>query len=357
MLYLKERKICPLILASLFILAIPVLSYCADPKNTDTAKTGVTPIVSEGARQSERGRDIFDLSVELMTSVHGEQTFDVIDSDETLISRLKFPHRGQTMVFNGELYVLPRLSLGGRFCSSRVLQLSNANSTDTDWKANTFNRVWTESYDDTKTEINFFDANIYARLLNLEKGSGTGIAGKASDFLLIGQDGRLSFDLFGGYQFQEGRYEMCNMTQTVENYIPVSEKINSHDSFYKITYRGPRLGARSEYSFSRFSARLSFAYAWLKTKASAYWNLRDYPFYQHGDGYDGYGVDLNAEFKYQFTKHISGGFGYNYMIRRQHKMKESGDDRSGTGNYTDSDNIRNANSTLYGPSVFVKVNW
>lgn len=309
------------------------------------------------AETTKISRDIFDFSVELMTSAHGEQTFDVIDSDETLISRLKYPYRGQTMIFNAELYPLPRISIGGRGCYSGILQLSNSTSTDTDWKAETGNLVETESNSSVKTELDFFDANIYGRLLNLEKGKNTDIFSKALDFLLVGQNSKMSLDLFGGYQYQRGRFGMFNMVQTVEDYTPVNENVDGEDSVYKIRYRGPRVGVRGEYAYSRFSTRLSFAYAWLKTKADGFWNLRAYPYSQHSDGYDGYGIDLNAELKYQFTKHISGGFGYNYMIRRQHKMQESGNDQTGTGAYTDYDIIRNADSTFYGPSVFVRVNW
>jgi len=288
-------------------------------------------------------RDLFDVTLELLTSAHGQQTFDVIDENENLISRLKFPHRGQAMILKGELYMLPRLSLGGRWCSTSFLQLSNANSTDTDWKEATGDLVWQESNDSTKTEVSFSDINLYARVLKLEKG--------------VGKNSRLSLDLFGGYQYQKSCYNMQDMTTTVSNYVPVSSKEEGHDSFYKIIYRGPRLGTRGEYAYNRFSVRLSFAYAWLKTNATALWNLRNYPFFQHGDGFDGYGVDLNAELIYQITKNISGGFGYNYMTRRQHKMRESGTDNTGNGPYSESDIIRNANSTLYGPSVFVRVNW
>jgi hypothetical protein len=301
-------------------------------------------------------KELLDLSVQLMFASHGQQTFDVIDSDESLISRLKFPQRGQAMIFKGELHILPRLSVGGRFSNSRILQMKDSTSTDTDWKDATGGLVWTESTDTCKTEVTFFDANIYGRLLNLEKGKYEDFTDKLSDFLLAGKDSRMTVDIFGGYQYQKGSYGLYDATDTVDNYIPVSEKSLGHDSFYKVFYRGPRLGARGEYSYKKLATRLSFAYAWLKTNSHGWWNMRDYPWQQGDSGYSGYGVDLEAEFEYQFTKHISGGFGYNYMIRRQHKSKESGHE-AGKEAYSNADIIRNVNNTLSGPTVFVKVAW
>jgi len=301
-------------------------------------------------------KELLELSVQLMFATHGEQTFDVIDGNEFLISRLKFSQRGQAMIFKGELHILPRLSIGGRFSSSRVLQMKDSTSTDTDWQDTTGGLVWTESTDTCKTEVTFFDANIYGRLLNLEKGKYEDFTDKLSDFLLAGKDSRLTVDIFGGYQYQKGRYGLYDATDTVNNYVPVNDKVLGHDSFYKVFYRGPRLGARGEYSYNRFSTRLSFAYAWLKTNSHGWWNMRDYPWQQGNSGYSGYGVDLEAEFEYQFTKHVSGGFGYNYMIRRQHKLKESGHE-AGKEGYSNLDIIRNVNNTLYGPTVFVRVAW
>jgi len=348
----------------LFFYPLPAFCQTADIPaaeagviQSETAKDNLLNPKKPAAKIEEISRDIFDFSVELLTSAHGEQTFDVIDSDETLISRLKYPYRGQTMIFSAEIYPLSRLSIGGRGCYSGILQLSNGTSTDTDWKSATGDLVQEESNSSAKTELDFFDANIYGRVLNLEKGKDTDIFSKALDFLLVGQKSKLSLDLFGGYQYQRGRFGMFNMTQTVDNYDPVNEKVEGEDSLYKIRYKGPRVGVRGEYVYDRFSTRLSFAYAWLKTKADGFWNLRAYPYDQHSDGHDGFGIDLYGELKYQFTKHISGGVGYNYMIRRQHKMQESGNDQTGSGAYTDYDIIRNANSTFYGPSVFVRVNW
>lgn len=320
------------------------------------AKDVFSASVKEVVKEKLPREKFFNFAVEFVTSAHGQQTFDVIDSNEFLISRLKYPHRGQQIIFKGELYILPRLSFGGRFSSSHILQLSDANSTDTDWKVATANLVYTEYNSTTKTEVNFFDANIYGRVLGLDRSKDMDPISKLFDFLLISQESSLFLDFFGGYQYNQGRYGTYDLIQRIYDYVHDYANLVGEDTFYKINYRGPRLGVRGEYSYKRLATRISFAYSWLKTKGEGYWNLRQYPFSQRSDGYDGYGITLEGEISYQFTKYLAAGFGYNFMRLNQHKMRESGHE-AGEAPYTEYDIVRNVNSTLYGPSVFVRVNW
>jgi hypothetical protein len=66
---------------------------------------------------------------------------------------------------------------------------------------------------------------------------------------------------------------------------------------------------------------------------------------------------LKAQFFALIFAQEAAGAGYNFAGLYQHKMKESGNDATGGGSYTDYDIIRNADSVLYGPTVFVRANW
>jgi hypothetical protein len=110
---------------------------------------------------------------------------------------------------------------------------------------------------------------------------------------------------------------------------------------------------RTEVSGGKYSARLSFAYSWLKTKGYGWWNLMNYAFEQIGD--KGYGLDMEGELSYKLTPRISAGLGYNYFLRKQERLKESGS-QPGVS-YDDLDIVRNADSKIYGPYAVLRFNW
>jgi len=292
-----------------------------------------------------------ELAMEYIGFVNGKQTFEVIDEAGQRISRLSYPHSGGMWFLKGEVRLLPRLSVGGRYGNSNFKKTT---CTDTDWiPAIATDRVWNESNSDSDIKIELYDINLYLRLLDFDKENtelGSSDMAVLNDWMVD----KLSVDVFSGYQKQEGRYGMTNLVDTVENYQTVGIPYNSLNSFYKIKYYGPRLGLRAGGSRGKFSSSLSFAYSWLSTDAFGWWNLRNYPFWQKGK--NGYGMEAEVEVAYQLTSHFSAGLGFNYISLRQKNMTESGYN-SNTPFYKDLDIIRNANSDIYGPSVILKYIW
>jgi hypothetical protein len=170
---------------------------------------------------------------------------------------------------------------------------------------------------------------------------------------------KLFFDIFIGYQSQKGRYNMvdplreCLLDDEGIHYSVLGLPDNiGLNSFYKIEYKGPRLGFRTG-TRGKLNTQFSFAYAWLKTDAYGWWNLRDYSFRQNGK--NGRGLDIELEATYRFTPRISAGLGYNYFYYQQKKAKGSGAQPDFV--YEDLDIIRNANCKIYGPSFVLKYIW
>jgi len=292
-----------------------------------------------------------ELAIEYMGYVTGKQTFEVVNDVGQRISRLSYPHSGGMYIGKGELRLLPRLSVGGRYGNSNFRKTT---CTDTDWlPAIATDRVWMESNSDSDIKIELYDINLYLRLLDFDR-ENTELGSSDMSVLNNWKADKLSVDIFSGYQKQEGRYGMINLVDTIEDYQTAGVPYNSLDSFYKIKYYGPRLGLRAAGSYGKFSSKLSFAYAWLSTDAFGWWNLRKYPFWQNGR--NGYGLETEVEVTYQLTSHLSAGLGFNYISLRQKNMTESGYN-STTPFYKDLDIIRNVNSDIYGPSVILKYIW
>ncbi len=263
-----------------------------------------------------------ELTLEYAFHIQGEQNFEVIDDTGMRISRLHYPHRGEMVILNGEVRFLPRVSLGGRYATSLF---ERTTCTDTDWLILT-DIVWNESHSSCKEGVSLYDINLYYRLIDLDKESieeesiysdGLGI----KDIFIPTVD-KLSLDVFVGYQQQKGRYGTSELVDTVEGWTPVNIPYNGQDSFYKICYRGPRVGLRLEGSSGKVTSRLSFAYAFLNTKAFGWWNLRQYEFEQHGRS--GFGVNIETELAYNFTPNITAGLGFHFFICRQKRLRESG---------------------------------
>ena len=296
-----------------------------------------------------------ELTMEYIFDAHGEQNFEVIDSQGRRISRLHYPHSGPIIVYKGEIRFLPRVSIGGRYGSSLFKRTT---ATDTDWWPPIAD-VWWESNSRTKAEVETYDVNLYYRFLDLNKEqikekylSSPGIC-EIFDFLRINNVESIALDIFAGYQQQKGRYGTTELVDTVEWWTPVNIPYDGLDSFYKIIYQGPRLGLRGEGSFGKFNTRLSLAYAWLKTKAYGWWNKRNYSFEQNGR--KGYGIDIGIETTYKLTPNFSTGVGFNYLLCKQERLTESGNLPGAV--YQDLDIIRNANSRIYGLLVLLKYIW
>lgn len=319
-------------------------------------------------------RDIsIEVAIEYMVGAHGDQIFELIDSQGGIASRLTYPNQGQMLIFKAEAGFRDKVFLGGRYGSS---QFSKESCSDEDW--NIWDPSWLEEYgygtDEyvdyqitkqmSKPKVEIFDVNLYYRFLELsrdkEKQKGLSPGKKALfDNLMID---KLSFDIFVGYQQQKGRYgsmdpmlEWLRFDEGIWRYLEGLPADIGLNSFYKIEYKGPRLGIRTEGSRGKFTTRIRFAYAWLETKAYGFWNLRDLQFWQSGTR--GFGIDTGFEAVYAVLPSLSVGMGFNYLYCGQKKLKmyavEEGDP------WWDGfqDRVRNANSDIYGPSFILKYIW
>lgn len=330
------------IIANLFLYIFISLSYAYEG------------VFNERKRVINKTLDQIELSLEYIFAAQGRQTFEVVDSQERRISRLEYPHRGGILIFKGEVGFWSKFSLDGRFGSSFFKKRT---AIDQDWLP-PIEDVWLESESRCKPVVEFYDFNLYFRLLELneDKIRQIRLSSEEStifDYLMVDS---LSFDIFAGYQQQKGRYPMTEGVTTISWWVPVYSPFSGLDSFYKIRYKGPRLGLRAEGSKGKVTTRVSLAYSWLRTKAYGWWNLRDYSFWQSGTR--GYGIDIGLEVTYALTPSFSAGLGFNYFYLRQRKLKETGVFYSNpANNYNDLDIIRNANCKIYGPSFILKYNW
>jgi len=327
-----------------------------------TAKATASPVQPQGSfwkilfnnneRQSviEQALRNIEIDISFQESIgRGEQVFEVVDTDGSKISRLLYPQRGSIFTGNAELRLFPRFSFGGSLGSSRF---RNTVATDTDWQSDIQPGVWWESNSDCKARVDTYNVNLYFRLLDLKDIT---IAQEMREYLNLEQVDEFTFDIFTGYERFKGRYRMTNGRDTVENWVPVTNAaFDGLDSFYKVQYQGPRLGLRMGMKVNKwFSTRFAFSYAWLKTEAYGWWNLRDYQFWQKGAS--GEGLTYNLEFLVHLTPHWYVGAGYFYSCHKQRRMIEYG--REAAATYDDVDIIRNVNNRLYGPTFKVGCNW
>lgn len=293
-----------------------------------------------------------ELTFEYIFSLQGQQTFEIIDSQGRRISRLHYLYRGQMPVFKGEVRLSPEFSIGARYADSN---LKRTTCTDTDWLP-PVTSIWWESHSRNKAEVQFYDINFYFRLFDYNKESlkQTPSAGRELlDLLKIQKADRLFLDLLTGYQWQNGRFGTSELVDTMEWWVPTDTPYAGLDSYYKIKYDGPRIGLRGEGDFGKFNSKLSIAYALLRTKAYGWWNLQGYSFEQNGN--NGLGLDIGLETTYKFNERFSAGLGYNYLLLRQRKLKESGN-KPGVV-YDEEDIVRNAQSEMSGPSFILKFLW
>lgn len=298
-----------------------------------------------------------ELTVEYSFLTGGDQIFEVVDSQGRRISRLEYPHRGEMLMLKGEAgFPNSRFSIGGRFGSS---SFRRKRSKDQDWLPSISGLVWLESEALTKPKIQFYDINLYYNLKTLSE-EDIGFASLSSERRTIYEAlsiDRLSADVFLGYLYHMGRYPIVEGVTTISNYVSTYSPLSGHNSFYKVRYRGPRVGLRLRGSSGKARTELNIAYtSWLDTDAFGWWNLREYAFWQSGSS--GSGIDVGLELTYSLTPSLSIGLGYHYVYLKQEKLKEQGEYYDDPySNYNDLDIIRNVNCKIYGPSVVVKYVW
>lgn len=311
----------------------------------------------------------FELTLEYAFFMHGKQRFEVVNSQEFDISKLIYPIKGEILILKGEIGFLSKIFLGGKYGSS---EFKKTTCSDEDWGL--YDLTWPNGIDnyvdyqitkqDCKSKVYFFDVNLYYRLLAFNRDQAKerflpSIYVREKQLWDYIQLDKLFFDIFAGYQSQRGRYNMIDPLKEWlrddegTSYFMAGLPANINlDSFYKIEYKGPRVGLRAG-TQGKLNTKFSFAYAWLKTDAYGWWNLRNYSFQQSGE--NGGGLDIELEAAYKFTPRLCAGLGYNYFYYQQKKMKESGVQPGYV--YEDLDIIRNANCKIYGPSFILKYIW
>jgi len=360
------------IILSLFLCLFIPLSYANENEDEDS--------LDEREMAIDDTLRWIEFTLEYGFATLGQQTFEVFgdvdgDGDQEIISRLEYPHRGGILIAKGEAGPWFGFSIGGRFGNSEITRELCSDEDwylydDVGWGPPDYGTDFIVEYQITRqmseSKVEFFDLNLYYRLIDLDEDEMEEIRLSSEknnifDYLEIDN---FSLDVFGGYQQQKGRYrsldpmtEFLRIDEGTLYYLTGAPFYIGLDSFYKIEYKGPRLGFRVEASKGKFTTRLGCAYALLKTKAYGWWNVRNYAFWQTGKK-KGYGIDVGVEMTYEFTPHLSAGLGFNYIYLRQQRLKETGVYYLNPAwNYDDLDIIRNANSKIYGPSFILKFSW
>ncbi len=313
-----------------------------------------------------------EIALEVGFAMGGKQAFELFndydgDGKQERVSRLEYPHQGKMFIFKGEVGFLSKFFLGGRYGSS---SFSKKICSDEDWHI--YDPWWphgTDNYIDyqitrqmSEPKVEFFDVNLYYRLLDLDKERMKQIRSSSKedtifDYLVTDT---LSLDIFAGYQQQKGRYraidpmiEFLRFDEGTWYYARGFPANIGLDSFYKIRYRGPRIGIKAGGSRGKIATRVSFAYAWLRTDAYGWWNLRNLSFWQSGK--NGYGIDMGIEVLYSFTPSLFAGFGYNWLYSYQKELKLSAIEAGSP--WPEGPTIRNADSKIYGPSILLRCAW
>lgn len=340
----------------------------SDEEDSDyTDDRRVVPFYREEADYSEPEREgiientLNNIEIELAVdyqTINGEQLFTMIDSEGSRISQLTYPIKGDIVTLRGEVRFHPRFSLGVSYGSSNFEETT---CSDEDWNFlgihNSELKIiqYQITEQDCKSEMEIFDINLYWNFLNLRHESEE----KPDDRSLVMDN--TSFDLFVGYQQQKGWYTMKDPITQYQRVVddalwqvvglPLYQGLNSP---YKVKYSGPKLGIRLKSEKGKFSTGMSAAYAWIKTTAHGWWNLRDYSFTQKGSEL-GYALMFDANMRYDFYKYWYLGLGYRYIEYIQEKLKESGVQPGSA--YDDLDIVRDVNHKVYGPYFTIGLIW
>ena len=126
------------------------------------------------------------------------------------------------------------------------------------------------------------------------------------------------------------------------------------DSFYKVSYRGPRIGFRlGGSSKEKYFSKMSLSYAMINTDAYGWWNIRDFSFWHQGE--EGYAVNMSLDLCYFPKPNWFIGIGWEYMHYDQNKLEASYNIAGFWAH--DIDYIRNADNVIYGPSFKLGFIW
>lgn len=279
-----------------------------------------------------------------------KQEFEIVDGDGQRISRLEFPGDGPFTTISAEARLPKKLLLMGSYGQSSLKKRTRS-GTDTDWIPAISNVYeFLQSNFDCRGEIEEYSIALGYRLFDL---GGEQFKSQAGDLFEIDT---VIFDVILGWQSHTGEYKMSNGAYNIYVYedLTYPEPFEGLDSYYNVRYVGPLIGAKASGSFNKqFSADIGFYYSWLKTTAGAYWNLRDYNFYQYGKGGSYYGFDLSfSYYPWSFIR-ITPGFHYGYF--KQTEAKEDGAYPGYT--YVEEDIVRNIVVPMNGATLAVSINF
>ncbi len=263
--------------------------------------------------------------------VRGEQTFRLPHPTHGgNLSKLTYPIKGGMGFVNAEFEIAAPFSVGARYAHSNF---KNTTSKDEDWNFEK-TAIW-EGVPDTKwadyqvTEQNakneayLWDVNLYYRLTEWDEEN---MGQKLADFLRVD---KLYLDVFAGYQYYKGKH---TMTDPMTRYNILAENSwwygeTPHlglNSLYEVSYKGPRIGVRLEGSITdKLSSSLSLSYAWIRSNADAYWNLRDFN-WRHRNKGRGSAFNLDFETEYHFNSNWFVGGNFFYTWQNQPKSKYFG---------------------------------
>ena len=291
-----------------------------------------------------------------------EQEFSVINSaNGQRISRLTYPAKGEIPAIKAEVSINDKFSISGRYAGN---DLDTDTCSDEDWNipvtysGSTVNVDYQRTKQRLKSSIEMFDLDVYYKLFEESKDQKNQ---EKLFFTKLADVDRFSVELMAGYHQKKGTYIMTDPVSEHLLYfsnswwtvvpIPYSSGLNS---YYNIKYQGPKIGLRFKtQQKDKFISSFSIAYSHFRTKAYAYWNLRNYYFNQYGK--NGNGLFLNANIRWFITPDWFCDIGYNYRRYRQKKMKESGNIDGYI--YNDEDIIRDVDAKIHGPTIAIGYKW
>lgn len=285
----------------------------------------------------------------------GEQSFRLLNTTHGgNLSKLTYPIKGGMGFVDTEAKIAPRLFIGGRYAHSNFKRETCRDEDWNFWMGGLFIDYHLTEQDSTN-KAHLWNANLYYRAFEWDKDD---LGKDLTDLLRID---RLYIDAFAGYQYYQGKHTMVDPTTKhlikiggvwFKGNTPYYDGLNS---WYEVTYKGPRAGFRIGGSVNeRLSSSISFSYAWLRSHAHAYWNLRDFDWNHQGQGL-GSALNIDIEAQYYLTAQWFLGAGFHYMQQKHEKFLYSGSQPAGV--FTDLDIARDHNMHLYGLSLQLGYQW
>lgn len=372
------KRILILCICGAFLLIV-LPGYSAENKRQESIDKSLRKIaVMKALRKQivEKALHRVEGSLEFGFGVQGEQTYvrSMLEYDAAAGTRVprrrkvEFPHRGQIVRLAGEARIFPNVYVGARYLTDAFSKDQEIKDTVTLLGDSTPYNQFTYKSD---PQIQQFDVNMYVRLLtavHLRNFTDSDITPlyykmviapeevKLSDFVMD----KVSLDMFVGYGYYNGRYDMTDGVQTVSSGVPSSSAVSTTSQFYEVTYKGPRLGLRGEGVFGPFTARVSWAYLWLTTEGEGWWGNPGWSFTQKGDC--GRGSEFEIEGLYSFTPNFQAGIGFSYSAYDQAKAEETGYymgapyPQGPNGEYRGS-SVSEVKSSVYYPFLKARVIW